>query len=155
MNLTREFGVQRSLHSPSTTIKVCFNGLLSPKRLKWPGAFEPRKRGGMLKNTHRKSDFKALLFYSDTKVRTWLLIEGSSEPSEGQYHKPASVCVQTTFSAICEVKKSESFLTSKGVLIKADFFSENHIFLFCSNGNNLAFLRALIPSFSAPLATFG
>lgn len=62
-----------------------------------------------MKNTHRKSDFKALFFYSDTKVRTWFLIEGSSEPSEGQYHKPASVCVQITFSAICEVKKVKVF----------------------------------------------
>lgn len=51
MNLTEEFGAWRSLHSPSTTIKVRFNGLLSPKRIKWHGVFEQRKSGGVLKNT--------------------------------------------------------------------------------------------------------
>lgn len=51
------------------------------------------------------------------------------------------MCANYFFCYLWSEKKRE-FSTSKGVLMKIDFFSENHIFLFCSNGNNLAFFTS-------------
>lgn len=68
MNLTEEFGARRSLHSRSTTIKVCFNGLLRPNRLKWQGVFEPRKSGGVLKNTQSVSLKQSLSIVTQREI---------------------------------------------------------------------------------------